>query len=202
VTLIDQLGVALGLATLAGVNLYLTVLIAGLAIRYDWIGLSSSYEQLAVLGNPWVIGVAGGMFLVEFFADKIPWVDSAWDGIHTVIRPAGAIMLALAALGEMNPAALTVGALLAGGASLATHGTKAGIRAFLNLSPEPVSNSVASVTEDGLVLGGLGLIGLFPAVAFVVFLIVAVLCAAFAIWLWKKIFRRRKNRREEIAAAV
>lgn len=201
-TLIDQLGVALGLATLAGVNLYLTVLIAGLAIRYDWVGLSGSYEQLSVLGNPWVIGVAGGMFLIEFFADKIPWVDSVWDGIHTVIRPAGAILLALAALGEMNPAALTIGALLAGGASLATHGTKAGIRAFLNLSPEPVSNSVASVTEDGLVLGGLGLIGLFPTVAFVVFLIVAVLCAAFTIWLWKKIFRRRKNRREEIPAAV
>ena len=201
-TLIDQLGVALGLATLAGVNLYLTVLIAGLAIRYDWVGLSGSYEQFSVLGNPWVIGVAGGMFVIEFFADKIPWVDSVWDGIHTVIRPAGAILLALAALGEMNPAALTVGALLAGGASLATHGTKAGIRAFLNLSPEPVSNSVASVTEDGLVLGGLGLIGLFPTVAFVVFLVVAVLCAAFAIWLWKKIFRRRKSRREEMPAVV
>lgn len=196
----DQLGVALGLATLAGVNLYLTVLIAGLAIRYDWIGLSGSYEQLAVLGNPWVIGIAGGMFLIEFFADKIPWLDSAWDAVHTVIRPAGGILLALAALGEMNPAVMTIGALLAGGASLATHGTKAGIRAFLNLSPEPVSNSVASVTEDGLVLGGLGLIGLFPTVALVVFFVVAILCAMFAVWLWKKIFRWRKAKEQNLPA--
>lgn len=197
VSVIDQLGVALGLATLAGVNLYLTVLVAGLAIRFDWIGLSSSYEQLAVLGNGWVIGVAGVMFVIEFFADKVPWLDSIWDAVHTVIRPAGGIVIALAALGKMDPAVLTVGALLAGGASLATHGTKAGVRALLNLSPEPVSNSVASVTEDGLVLGGLGMIGLFPAAAFVIFLIITILCTAFAIWLWKKIFRWRKRRREE-----
>jgi len=202
VNLIDQLGVALGLATLAGVNLYLTVMIAGLAIRYNWIGLSGSYEQLAVLGNPWVIGIAGGLFLIEFFADKIPWLDSAWDAVHTVIRPVGGILLALAALGEMNPAVMTIGALLAGGASLATHGTKAGIRALLNLSPEPVSNSVASVTEDGLVLGGLGLIGLFPTVALVVFFVIAILCAVFAVWLWKKIFRRRKARRERLEAVA
>ncbi|WAC20872.1 DUF4126 domain-containing protein [Luteolibacter sp. SL250] len=200
-SVIDQLGVALGLATLAGVNLYLTVLVAGLAIRFDWIGLSSSYEQLSVLGNDWVLGVAGVMFVIQFFADKVPWLDSLWDAVHTVIRPVGGVLIALAALGKMDPAVLTVGALLAGGASLATHGTKAGVRALLNLSPEPVSNSVASVTEDGLVLGGLGLIGLFPAVAFVVFLVIAVLCAAFAIWLWKKIFRRRKRRGEELATA-
>lgn len=200
VSVIDQLGVALGLATLAGVNLYLTVLVAGLAIRFNWIGLSGDYAQLSVLGHPWVLGVAGVMFVIEFFADKVPWFDSAWDAVHTLIRPAGAVLLALAALGNMEPAALTIGALLAGGASLATHGTKAGIRALLNLSPEPVSNSVASVTEDGLVLGGLGLIGLFPTVAFVVFLIVAVLCAVFATWLWKKIFRRRRSRREALAA--
>jgi hypothetical protein len=201
VSVIDQLGVALGLATLAGVNLYLTVLVAGLAIRFDWVGLSGSYEQLSVLGNGWVLGVAGVMFVIQFFADKVPWLDSLWDAVHTVIRPAGGVLIALAALGKMDPAILTIGALLAGGASLATHGTKAGIRALLNLSPEPVSNSVASVTEDGLVLGGLGLIGLFPAVAFVVFLIIAVLCAAFAFWLWRKIFRRRKRRGEGLAPA-
>lgn len=198
---IDQLGVALGLATLAGVNLYLTVLVAGLAVRFNWIGLSGDYEQLAVLGNPWVIGIAGALFLVEFFADKVPWLDSAWDAVHTVVRPAGGVLIALAALGEMNPAVMTVGALLAGGASLATHGTKAGVRALLNLSPEPVSNSVASVTEDGLVLGGLGLIGLFPGVALVVFLVIAVLCAVVATWLWRKIFRWRKSRRAEPAMA-
>ena len=191
--LIDQLGVALGLATLAGLNLYLTVLIAGCAVRFHWIELSGSYEQLAVLGNPWVLGAAGCLYVVEFFADKIPWVDSAWDVVHTVIRPAGGIFLALAALGKMDPAAVTVASLLAGSAALSTHGTKAGVRAFLNLSPEPVSNSLASVAEDGLVLGGLGLIGLSPGVALFFFIVLVVLCTAAAIWLWRKIFRLRRS---------
>ena len=192
-TLIDQLGVALGLATLAGLNLYLTVLVAGCAVRFHWIELSGSYEQMAILGNPWVLGVAGSLFVVQFFADKIPWVDSIWDVVHTVIRPAGAIFLALAVLGKMDPSAVIIAALLAGGAALSTHGTKAGIRAFLNLSPEPVTNTVASVAEDGFVLGGLGLIGLAPAVAFFIFIGIILLCTAAAIWLWRKIFRLRKR---------
>jgi hypothetical protein len=189
--LIDQLGVALGLATLAGLNLYLTVLVAGCAVRFQWIELSPAYESMAILGHPWVLGVSGGMFLVEFFADKVPWFDSVWDAVHTVIRPAGAIFAALAVLGKLDPVAVTVAGLLAGGAALATHGAKSGVRALLNLSPEPVSNSVASVTEDGLVLGGLALIGLSPAIALFFFIGVVVLCAAASIWLWKRIFRLR-----------
>jgi hypothetical protein len=192
-TLIDQLGIALGLATLAGVNLYLTVLVAGCAVRFHWFDLSGAYQQMEVLGHPWVLGVAGTLFVIEFVADKIPWVDSMWDVAHTVIRPAGAIFLSLAVLGEMDPVAMTVAGLLAGTAALSTHGTKSGLRAFLNLSPEPVSNSVASVAEDGLVLGGLGLIGLSPAVALFFFVGVVVLCAAFAIWLWRKVFRLRRR---------
>lgn len=199
-TLIDQLGVALGLATLAGLNLYLTVLVAGCAVRFHWIELSGSYEQMAVLGNPWVLGVAGTLFVIEFFADKMPWVDSMWDLAHTVIRPAGAVFLSLAVLGKMDPAAVTIATLLAGAAALSTHGTKSGIRAFLNLSPEPVSNTVASVAEDGLVLGGLGLIGFAPAVALFVFVVVVVICAASALWLWKRIFRVRKFREESVVS--
>lgn len=201
-TVIDQLGVALGLATLAGLNLYLTVLVAGLAVRFHWIELSGSYENLAVLGNPWIIGVAACLFLVEFFADKVPWLDSAWDALHTLIRPAGAILLAIAALGDLDPSAAVIAGLLAGTASLTTHGTKAGLRAFLNLSPEPVSNSAASVTEDGLVLGGLGLIGLAPAVALFVFIAVVVFCAALAFWLWRRIFRIRKSRAQPAVGAL
>jgi len=151
---IDQLGIALGLATLAGLNLYLTVLVAGLAVRFEWVALSSGFGDLAALGNPWVIGVAGALFLIEFFADKLPFVDSVWDLVHTAIRPAGGIALALAALGDMHPVATVVAVLLAGSAALSTHGTKSGLRASLNLSPEPVSNSVASVTEDSLLLSG------------------------------------------------
>lgn len=192
-TVIDQLGTALGLATLAGLNLYLTVLVVGCAVRFHWIELADAYPQMAVLGHPWVLGVAGGMFVIEFFADKVPWVDSMWDVAHTVVRPAGAIFLALAVLGKSDPVAMTVAALLAGGAALSTHGTKAGVRAILNVSPEPFSNSVASVAEDGLVLGGLGLIALAPAVALVCFIGVVIACTCFAVWLWKRVFRLRRQ---------
>lgn len=194
---LDQLGVALGLATLAGVNLYLTVLVAGLAVRYHWIELSGSYEQLAVLGNPWVIGVAGLFFAIEFFADKMPWLDSLWDSVHTLIRPVGGAALAITALGELDPLFVTLAALLAGGAALSTHSTKAAVRGIVNLSPEPVSNSVASVTEDGMVLGGLALIGLFPTVALFVFIGVVILCTVSAIYLWKRILRFRRSRHQQ-----
>jgi hypothetical protein len=192
-TLLETLGAALGLSTLAGINLYLTVLVAGLAVRFHWIELSSEYGDLAVLGNPWILGIAGTLFAVQFFADKVPWVDSVWDSVHTIIRPAGAILIALAVLGNMEPTVQVGAALLAGTASLSTHSVKAGVRAFLNLLPEPVSNSVASVTEDGVVLGGLGLIGLAPGVALFVFILVVILCTALGIWLWKRIFRMKQR---------
>lgn len=193
---IDQLGVALGLSTLAGLNLYLTVLVAGCAVRFNWLDLASNYAGLEILANPWVLGVAGGMYLIEFFADKVPWVDSFWDIAHAVIRPAGGIFLALAAMGKMDPVAQSVAVMLAGGAALSTHGVKSGLRTLLNLSPEPVSNSIASVTEDGLVLGGLGLIAAAPAVALVLFIALSVTCAAIAIRLWKSIFRFARRRGE------
>ena len=198
-SLLETLGAALGLATLAGINLYLTVLVAGLAVRFHWIELSSQYGDLAALGNPWVLSIAGTLFAIQFFADKIPWLDSAWDSVHTVIRPAGAILLALAVLGKTDPAVQVGAALLAGSASLSTHSVKAGLRAFLNLLPEPVSNSVASLTEDGLVLGGLGLIGIAPAVALFVFILAVILCTAAGIWLWRRIFRMRKRLTEQPA---
>lgn len=191
-TVIEQLGTALGLASLAGINLYLTVLVAGLAVRFNWLDLAATHESLGVLADPWIIAIAAVFFVIEFFADKVPWLDSLWDSIHTVIRPAGGIYLGLAALGELDPAMTVIAVMATGGAALSTHGTKAGVRAMLNLSPEPVSNSVASVTEDGLVLGGLGFIALSPAIALFVFIIVVILCAAFTIWLWKKIFRKRR----------
>jgi len=174
VDILQQLGLALGFATLSGLNLYLTVFIAGMAVRFNWVELAAAHESLGVLGDSWIIGVAGFLFFVEFFADKIPWVDSAWDVLHTVVRPAGGIFLALSALGELDPAMTVVAGLMAGGASLATHGLKAGGRLLINLSPEPVSNVAASVSEDGLVLGGLGLMAFAPGLAFFVFVIFCV----------------------------
>ncbi|MFU8894554.1 MAG: DUF4126 domain-containing protein [Luteolibacter sp.] len=191
-TLIEQLGTALGLASLAGINLYLTVLIAGLAVRFNWLDLAAAHESLAVVADPWVISIAAIFFVIEFFADKVPWLDSLWDTIHTVIRPAGGIFLGLAALGELSPTLTVIAVMATGGAALSTHGTKAGVRAILNMSPEPVSNSVASVTEDGLVLGGLGVIALAPGIALFLFILVVIACTAFTIWLWHKVFRKRR----------
>jgi len=179
---LSLLGIALGFATLSGINLYLTTFLTGLAIRFNWINLAAKYESLAILENPWIIGVAGVLFFIEFFADKIPWVDSSWDAIHTFIRPVGGALLALTALGEMDPAVSVIAALLGGGTSLVTHATKAGGRLLINMSPEPISNSVASIGEDGLVLGGLGLMAVAPAVAFFVFLAVVIL----VIWLFRR----------------
>ncbi|MDA7514595.1 DUF4126 domain-containing protein [bacterium] len=187
--LLTQLGLALGFATLSGVNLYLTVFVTGTAVRFGWVDLAATHEQFAVLGDPWILGVSGALFLIEFFADKIPWVDSTWDMLHTIVRPVGGIMLALTALGDLDPAMSVVAGLLSGGASLATHSLKAGGRLLINLSPEPVSNAVASVTEDGLVLGGLGLMALAPAVGFFVFLIVCIVAVIITTKLWGKIAR-------------
>ncbi|MBK1790676.1 DUF4126 domain-containing protein [Persicirhabdus sediminis] len=172
--IIEQLGLALGFASLAGLNLYLTVFLAGIAVRFQWVELAEQHMALATLGNDWVLGVAGVLFLIEFFADKVPWVDSTWDSIHTVIRPAGGIMLALAALGKMDPSITVIAAMLAGGTSLLTHSAKAGMRLVTNLIPEPTTNTAtsvgASVAEDTIVIGGLSLMALNPAIAFFAFL--------------------------------
>ena len=179
---LSLLGVALGFATLSGINLYLTTFLAGMAIRFNWLDLAEKYESLAILANPWIIGVAGILFLLEFFADKIPWVDSSWDAVHTFIRPVGGALLALAVLGEMDPALTVIAALLSGGTTLITHATKASSRLLINMSPEPVSNIVTSLGEDGMVIAGFGLMAMAPVAAFFVFLTVVIV----AVWLSRK----------------
>jgi len=167
--ILQELGVALGLASLAGINLYLTVLLAGLAIRFDFLHLATQYHSLEVLGHPAIIAVAGIMYLLEFFADKVPWVDTLWDSVHTVIRPVGGTLLAIQALGEIPTWMKVVAALLAGGASLTTHGAKAGTRLLINHSPEPVSNIGMSLVEDVAVAGGVFFTLLKPVLALMVF---------------------------------
>ena len=162
------LGVALGLASLAGINLYLTVFASGLAIHYHWIVLDHAYQSLAILGHPAVIIVAGILYFLEFFADKIPWVDTAWDAVHTVIRPIGGALLAVQVLGHPNPLFSVLIALVAGGASLMTHTAKATTRLVSNASPEPVSNIALSLGEDVAVIGGLFLIHHNPLIALAV----------------------------------
>jgi hypothetical protein len=165
---LETLSVALGLATLAGINLYLTVFVTGLAVQFGWVALPPQLHDLLVLGNPWVIAIAGVLYFLEFFADKIPWVDSANDALHTLVRPLGGALLAVLALGEADPAVKVIAALLAGGAALTAHAAKAGTRLVANLSPEPISNIGLSLGEDALVLGGLGLLLWHPVVALVI----------------------------------
>ena len=179
------LGVALGLASLAGINLYLTVFATGLAIHYHWIVLAPEYQSLAVLGSPLVLWVSGTLYAVEFFADKVPWIDSAWDTVHTIIRPVGGALLALRVLGQTNPAFDVVVALVAGGASLVTHSAKASTRLVTNTSPEPFSNIGLSLFEDAAVIGGLALIHLNPLLALAIFVLLISIILYFA----PKIFR-------------
>ena len=185
---LDLLAVALGLAALAGINLYLTVFVSGLAIHFNWITLAPQYQSLEVLGNPWIITIAGILYFLEFFADKIPWVDSVWDAVHTVIRPIGGALLAIQVLGHPSPAFTIIVALLAGGTSLVAHTAKAATRLASNASPEPFSNIGLSLGEDAAVLGGLALVHFNPVLALVIFLI----CIAAFFYFAPRILRAMK----------
>lgn len=168
---LDLLSVGLGLACLAGINLYLTVFATGLAIHFHWISLAPQYRSLEVLGNPWIITIAGIFYFLQFFADKIPWLDSAWDAVHTFIRPIGGALLAIQVLGHPSPAFTVIVALLAGSTSLLVHTAKAATRLTANTSPEPFSNIGLSLGEDAAVLGGLALVHFNPLLALLIFLI-------------------------------
>ena len=135
----------MGASWTSGINLYASVATLGLLSRFAGLHLPG---ELDVVTNWWVIGIASALYCVEFFADKVPWIDSTWDLIHTFIRvPAGAV-LAAAAFGDFDKSIQAIALLLGGGLALSSHGTKAATRAVLNTSPEPVSNVVASVIED------------------------------------------------------
>jgi len=147
VTSLDILGFALGTAFASGLNVYATVAVLGLLDRYGMIQLPPPLE---VLGHPVVWGVAVGLYLIEFVADKIPYVDNVWDVVHTFIRPPAAAVLAYTAFGGVPEAWRVAAALLAGSVALTSHGTKASARAAVNVTPEPFSNWVLSLAEDGI----------------------------------------------------
>jgi hypothetical protein len=173
---------ALGFSFTSGVNLYATVAILGLTTRYDWVDLPPQFQ---VFDNDLVIYGAIGMYLIEFLADKIPWVDSMWDAVHTVIRPLGGALVAVAAVGEASPAVEGLVAVLGGSVAATSHFAKAGSRAAANTSPEPVTNSVLSVLED-LFVFGLGLLALvFPVVALVLVLLLLVTILFFSVRLFR-----------------
>lgn len=146
--IVEILGLAASVSLLAGWRLYLAVFATGLAMRLGALPLPDHLAALDVLANPWVMGVAGVAALVEFFADKVMWLDSAWDAVHTFVRPVGGALLALAVVDPSDPAMQAIAFLLGGGAAFAAHAGKAGTRAVVNASPEPVSNVAVSTVED------------------------------------------------------
>jgi hypothetical protein len=179
---ITTLGFAMGSAWLSGINLYATVATLGLLQRFHWVTLPG---QLDVLSNAWVIGVAVALYVVEFVADKIPVVDSAWDMVHTFIRvPAGAV-LAFEAFGGSDPTVRMIAMLLGGSVALSSHSAKAAVRVAANTSPEPFSNIAFSLLEDVFAVGASFMLAWFP----VVLLVVVLIFLAFAVWLAPKIFR-------------
>jgi Domain of unknown function (DUF4126) len=161
----EILGIAASLSLLAGWRLYATVFFLGLAQKLNLFELPAQIHALSALENPWVLGVSGLGFVAEFFADKIPWLDSAWDTLHTAIRPVGGALLAMAVINPNDTAWQVIAVLLGGSAALLSHGAKTGTRAAINTSPEPVSNIVMSTTEDVATAGGLWLTFAHPLVA-------------------------------------
>ena len=184
--LISHLALAGGLSWASGLRLYLTVFVVGLLAKFGYIPLPDS---LNILTNTIVLSVAGGLSMIEFLADKIPYVDSAWDSIQTFIRiPAGAL-LAMGAINSSDPVVATISALLGGTLAGATHATKAGSRALINTSPEPVSNVAASLTEESMLVTGGWLVFAHPA------MFIGLLCGFIVLmfWLLPKLWRGIKT---------
>ncbi|MDX8391479.1 MAG: DUF4126 domain-containing protein [Mariprofundaceae bacterium] len=178
----NSIAVSMGVAWASGINLYAAILVLGL------LGASGNIQLppgLDILTDPMVLIAAGVMYFIEFFADKIPGVDTAWDGLHTFVRiPAGAL-LAAAAIGDVNPGVELAAALLGGGLAAATHATKAGTRALINTSPEPFSNWTASIGEDIAVIVGLWMALNHPTL----YLLLLGLFVLLMIWLLPRLWR-------------
>ena len=193
--IIEILGLAGSLSLLAGWRLYLCILATGIAMNFGALPLPEHLDGLQVLANPWVMGIAGIATVVEFFADKIAWLDSAWDAVHTAIRPIGGALLALAVVDPSDPATQVIAFILGGGATLLAHGGKAASRAVVNTSPEPVSNIAVSTTED-IVTGGLLFAAYqFPEIAIAIALVLLAIMIGLAL-IARRILKRLFGRRE------
>ena len=176
---VQLIALASTVSLLAGWRLYLVTFAVGIAMKFGWIALPQQLRALDVLANNWIIGIAAIGTLAEFFADKIAWVDSAWDAVHSVIRPVGGALLSMAIIDGGDPAWQVASFLLGGGAALVAHAGKAGARALVNASPEPFSNVLVSTGEDVATAGLLGLAVANPVAA----AIIAVLLVIASLWL-------------------
>jgi hypothetical protein len=187
---LQTLAVALGLAALSGYSLYLTVFLTGLAVHFDWIHLAPQYASLQLLADPAVIIVSGILFVIEFFVDKIPWLDSLWDAIHTVIRPIGGALLAIQALGHPGPVFNVIVGLIAGAVTFTSHSVKTGTRLIVNQSPEPFSNVAVSLGENVLLGAMFALLWSHPLVALAILLVFFSVAFYFLPRIWRTIRMR------------
>jgi hypothetical protein len=183
------IGLAASISLLAGWRLYLCVFATGLAMHFGWVPLPAQMHSLDILANWWVIGVAGVAAICEFLADKVMWIDTIWDTVHTLVRPVGGALLALAIVDPGDTKWQVIALLLGGGAALLTHGAKAGARAAINASPEPFSNIAASTGEDVVTGGLLALVLAHPAIAGLVALVLLGVAVA-ALWWLRRLFKR------------
>lgn len=193
----EIIGIAGSVSLLAGWRLYLCVFATGLAMRLDAIPVPEHLASLAVLENPWVMGIAAIAALCEFFADKIMWLDSVWDAVHTFVRPVGGALLALAIVDPSDPATQVIAFLLGGGAAFAAHAGKAGARGVVNTSPEPVSNVAVSTVEDVATAGLLWAVYEYPYVAGAIALVLLTL-TVWLLLLARRIVRRFFGRRDGV----
>ena len=178
-TAVELIALASTASLLAGWRLYLVTFAVGLAMKFGWIALPDQLHGLDVLANNWLIGIAGVGTLAEFLADKIAWVDSAWDAVHSVVRPIGGALLSMAIIDGGDPAWQVGSFLLGGGAASLAHAGKAGARALVNASPEPLSNVVVSTGEDLATVGLLGLAIANPVAA----ALIALTLVFLSVWL-------------------
>ena len=186
---VELIALAASVSLLAGWRLYLVVFATGVAMKYGWVGLPDQLRELDILADNWIIGIAAAGALAEFFADKIAWVDSAWDAIHSFIRPLGGALLSLAIVDAGDPAWQVGSFLLGGGAAFLAHAGKAGARTLVNASPEPFSNVVVSTAED-VATGGLFALAIANPIAAALIAIILVMLS-----LWLVIAARRALKR-------
>jgi len=179
VSAVQLIALASTVSLLAGWRLYLVTFAVGLAMKFGWIALPDQLHALDILANNWIIGIAGIGALAEFFADKIAWVDSVWDAIHSVVRPIGGALLSMAIIDGSDPSWQVGSFLLGGGAAFLAHAGKAGARTMVNASPEPFSNIVVSSSEDIATVGLLGLAIANPIAA----ALIALVLVGLSVWL-------------------
>ena len=190
---VELIALAASVSLLAGWRLYLVVFATGVAMKFGWIALPDQLRALDILANNWIIGIAGAGALAEFFADKIAWVDSAWDAIHSFVRPLGGALLSLAIVDAGDPAWQVGSFLLGGGAAFLAHAGKAGARTLVNTSPEPFSNVAVSTAED-VATGGLFALAIANPIAAALIAIILVMLSLWLVFAARRALKRLLDR--------